>query len=57
MDSDSGDQKEMFVVKIETDVAEEPPSAWGTGKVEQGERRTVASSSHMTTHRYMHDIA
>ena len=34
---DSGDQREVFVVKIEVDDAEEPPDFWRMGKDEQGQ--------------------
>ena len=48
---DSDDQRETFVVKIETDVAEEPPVAWRTEHDERGQQRTVASFSHIASHK------
>ena len=43
---DSGDQGEVFVVKIEVDDAEEPPVFWRTGKDEQGQLWTSVYFSH-----------
>ena len=44
MDSDV--QREMFIVKIETDVAEEPPIAWRTKNYKQGQQKAVAFLTH-----------
>ena len=53
---DSNDQREMFIVKIETDVAEEPPTAWRTENYKQGQQKAVAFLRHSALHLYVYAI-
>ena len=53
---DSSDQREMFIVKIETDVAEEPPVAWRTEYHKQGQQKAVAFLTHSALHQYVYAV-